>query len=89
MQLKEGIMTYRELSIWFSLKPDTFTKSRPETKQKKLNKLKKFCDFHLEGKKIIIDRIYIPEYAKAYDVIEENFTKEWGLVIDPITHAAN
>lgn len=86
MQLKQGPISYRDLSLWFGLKPDTFAKSRPETKQKKLNKLKNFCDFHIDGKKIVIDRVYIPEYSKAYDIIEENFTKEWGLVI---TYAAN
>lgn len=89
MQLKQGPISYRDLSLWFGLKPDTFAKSRPETKQKKLNKLKNFCDFHIDGKKIVIDRVYIPEYSKAYDIIEENFTKEWGLVIDPNTYAAN
>lgn len=82
MQLKEGSMSYRELSIWFGLKPDTLSKSRPETKQKKFKKLKNFCDFHLEGKKIIIDRVYIAEYAKAYDFIEEKFDDEWGLIIE-------
>lgn len=89
MQLKEGYMTYRQLSTWFGLKPDAITKGTASAKQKKLDKLKNFCDFHLDGKKIIIDRVYIPEYSKAYDVIEENFTKEWGLVIDPNTYTTN
>lgn len=82
-------MTLKQLSVWFGLKPDTLRNSKPETKARKFDKLKNFCDFHFEGKKLIIDQVRIPEYAKAYDVIEENFDKEWGLVIDPATHQAN
>lgn len=42
-------------------------------KEKKLQKLKLFCDYHLENRKIIIDRVYIPEYAKAFKVFEQHF----------------
>lgn len=30
MQLKQGPISYRDLSLWFGLKPDTFAKSRPK-----------------------------------------------------------
>lgn len=78
MQLKEGKMSWRELSVWFGLKPDTITK-RPSTKEKKLQRLKTFADFHLdEKKKLVIDKVYIPEYSKPFQIIEEEFPKRWG-----------
>lgn len=89
MELKEGHMTLRELSVWFGLKPETISNSRPSAKQKKLDKLKLFCDYHFDGKKLMIDRVYIPEYTKAYDFIESRFQDEWGLVIDHETRKAN
>lgn len=89
MELKEGSMTLKQLSVWFGLKPDTLRNSKPATKQKKFQKLSHFCDFHFEGKKLYIDRVYIAEYSKAYDVIEEHFENEWGLVVNPATHQAN
>lgn len=87
MWLKEGPMTLRELSMWFGLKPDTISKSSKQAKEKKLQKLHLFCDYHLEGKKIIIDRVIIPEYTKAFDVFEEKFEDEWGYIVDKSTHA--
>lgn len=89
MELKEGPMTLKELSLWFGLKPDTLRNSKPEAKARKFKKLENFCRFHFEGKKLIIDQVYIAEYSKAYNIIEENFDKEWGLVIDPETRQAN
>lgn len=86
MQLKEGPMSYRELSMWFGLKPDTITSGTKSAREKKLQKLSLFCDYHLEGKKIIVDRVMIPEYTKALDVFEEKFSEEWGYVVDPETH---
>ena len=35
MELKEGYMSLRDLSLWFGLKPDTFKNSRSETKEKR------------------------------------------------------
>lgn len=86
MQLTEGPMTLRDLSIWFGLKPDTLAKSRSTTKEKKFQKLRLFCDFHFEGKKLIIDEVFIPEYTKAFSVFEEEFPKEWGYIVDEKTH---
>lgn len=81
MILKPGPMTMRELSVWFGLKPDSINKN-PKSKKKKLKKLENFCLFHFEGKKLIIDQVYIPEFSSAYECVEENFVKEWGLVVD-------
>lgn len=89
MQLHEGYMSLKDLSIWFGLKPNTLRNSSFEAKQKKIEKLKNFCDFHFENNKLYIDTIYISEYSKAYDVIEKNYLKEWGLVIDPQTRQVN
>jgi hypothetical protein len=75
-ELKEGRMTYRELSVWFGMKPDSLSKN-PKTKKKKMEILKRFADYHVEGRCLYIDAIKIPEFSKAYDIIEENFDIEW------------
>ena len=80
MELQEGKMSIKDLSIWFGLKPDTLGKARPQTKQKKYELLKTFADYHFEGKSIIIDRVIIPEYNKALNIIEEEFPKRWGII---------
>lgn len=89
LKLKEGTISYRDLSLWFGLQPDNFAKSRPATKEKRLRKLSHFCDFHFEGKKLFIDKVHIAEYSSAYDTIEENFSREWGKVVDPGTRQIN
>lgn len=86
MELKQGFMTFRELSTWFGLKPDAITKGSTRAREKKLEKLKLFCDYHLEGKRIHIDRVMIPEYTKALDVFENKFCDEWGYIVDKKTH---
>lgn len=86
MQLKKGYITLKELSVWFGLKPETLPNSKKATKEKKLQKLHLFCDYHLEGRRIYIDEVFIPEYTKAFDVFEENFDKEWGYIVDKNTH---
>lgn len=76
-QLKLGPMSWRELSIWFGLKPDSLAK-HPKSKEKKMRALIGFADFHLDEKgKVIIDEIYTPEYNKAYEIIERNFENTW------------
>ena len=46
MELKEGFMTLKELSIWFGLKPDTIGKSKPSSK-KKIQTFKNLCGVSL------------------------------------------
>lgn len=73
-------MTWRELSIWFGLQPDSLSKHQ-STKEKKLQKLKTFADFHIDEKgKLIIDRVIIPEYSKPFQIIEQEFPKRWGII---------
>ena len=82
MALKAGKITLRELSIWFGLKPDTLVKSRKSTKEKKLEILKNYCDYHFERRNLIIDKVYYPNYTKAFEIIEEEVPKRWGIVKD-------
>lgn len=86
MQLKEGPMSLRDLSVWFGLKPETISNSSKAAKEKKLQRLRLFCDYHMEGRRIYIDQVFIPEYTKAFDIFETNFDKEWGYIIDDKTH---
>lgn len=82
MELKKGKMSWRELSIWFGLKPDSLAK-HPKTKENKLQKLEVFADFHLDEKgKLIIDKVHIPEYSKPLEAIEKEFLKRWGNIKD-------
>lgn len=82
MELHEGPIMLKDLSIWFGLKPDTLAKSRPGTRDKKLKVLNGFADWHYEGKKIIIDKVKVSIYSKAYEIIEKEAPKEWGNVRD-------
>lgn len=78
MELKEGKMTIRELSLWFGLKPDTISNGSKSAREKKFNLLKTYADYHMEGTKIVIDRVKYPVYSKAFEIIEEEFPKRWG-----------
>lgn len=78
MELKEGPIKIKDLSVWFGMKPDTLGKSKPTARQKKLEVLKGFADYHFEGKKLIIDRVKIATYSKAYEFIEAHFQTESG-----------
>ena len=75
--LKLGKITMRELSTWFGLKPDSLSKN-PKSKEKKLRALTGYAAFHFDGKSLIIDEIFIPEFNKAFDLIEKEFLKYWG-----------
>lgn len=89
-QLKLGKISWRELSTWFGLKPDSLTKSSATIRQKKLKILKAYAKYHLDEKgKIVIDEIYEPVYSKAYDIIAQEYRKEWGKVRDIETGKIN
>ena len=76
-RLKLGKMTMRELSTWFGLKPDSLSKN-PKSKEKKLKALTGYANYHFEGKALIIDEIFIPEFNTAYDLVGKEFLKYWG-----------
>lgn len=84
-ELHLGHVTYRELSEWFGYShPDGFSRASRISKEKKFKILSAYADFHLEnnGKKLYIDKIKYPIYSKAFDIIEEEFPKRWGKIIN-------
>lgn len=85
MLLEEGPMSWKDLSIWFGLNPSTLSK-HPKSKEKKLKILEGFADYHLEGKKLIIDKVKIPEYSKAYEFIDTHYMDEWGKIVDKVNY---
>lgn len=87
-ELKLGKMTMRELSVWFGLSPDSLSKHE-SSKQKKLQILKNFADYHFEGRFLYIDKIHTPTYSKAYEIIEKEFDNTWGKIIEPDTQQVN
>lgn len=85
MELKEGKITLQELADWFGIALITLKK----TKEKKLELLKSYADYHLEGRTIVIDKVYIPVYSKAYIFIKGKFPEEWSKTgLDTCAHVA-
>lgn len=75
-QLHLGWVTLKELAEWFGIAESTMKKK--SCKEKRLQLLKSFADYHMEGKKVYIDKIHIDTYSKAYDVIKEKFPSTWS-----------
>ena len=61
LQLTEGKTTLRFISQWFGLHPQTISKGG-KSREKYLQKLKYYCDYHFEKNRIVIDKVFIPEY---------------------------
>lgn len=80
MELKVGKMTLRELSLWFGLKPDTISNCKKTTRERKFKILSNYCDYHFEGRSLFIDKIYYSVYTKAFEIIEEEFPRRWGII---------
>lgn len=74
-QLKLGKITLEELADWFGIASSTIRAK--SAKEKKLEILKSFADYHIKGRTIYIDKIYIPEYNKAFHVIKSKLPEEW------------
>lgn len=76
--LQEGKYLNKDLAEWFGISANSFNK----TKDKKLEELKDFADYHLEGKRVVIDKVIIGEYSKkgsqAYQKIKEQVDKIWN-----------
>lgn len=89
MELQKGPIKIKDLSLWFGMQPETFSKSSAAAKEKKYHILSGYADYHFEGKKLYIDEVYIAEYCSAMTIAEAEFEKNWGLVIDQKTHQAN
>lgn len=88
MELKTGKITMKDLSIWFGLSPNTLN-NNPKSKAKKLEILKSYAEYHFEDKNLIIDKVLMPEYSKAYETIEKEFPNRWGVIRDKETNQIN
>lgn len=94
-ELKEGKITLKELADWFEVTYSTMKR----TKEKKLQTLKAFADYHLEpcgktGKKsnIIIDKVHCPVYSSAYEEVKKLKPKYWdthGTGVDTASRVGN
>lgn len=95
IQLEEGKITLKELAELFGVAESTMWRS----KEKKLQTLKAFADYHLEpcgktGKKfnIIIDKVLCPEYSSAYEEVKKLKPKYWdthGTGVDTAARVGN
>lgn len=78
MELKEGKISNKDLAEWFGVSSTTFN----HAKEKKLEELKYFAHFHLEGKKVIIDKVLNPIYSKqgskAYQMVKDKVDEFWS-----------
>lgn len=78
MELHTGKYLNKDLAEWFGISQGSFNTK----KEKKLEELKDFADFHLEGKKVVIDKVLIPIYSKrgsdAYQKIKEKIDEVWS-----------
>lgn len=94
-ELKEGKITLKELAEWFEI---SYGRIR-HSKEKKLQTLKAFADYHLEpcgktGKKfnIIIDKVHCPIYSSAYEEVKKLKPKYWdthGTGVDTAARVGN
>lgn len=78
MELQIGKITNKDLAEWMGITANTFNKN----KEKYLKELENFAVFHLEGKKIIIEKIINPVFSrrgsKAYQMIRDKVDEFWS-----------
>ena len=82
IELQEGKLLLSDLSCWFGLAPTTLGKSSPKAKEKKMKILATYADYHFEGRSIIIDKVHCAVYSKARAIVEKEFPKKWGIILD-------
>lgn len=82
LELQEGKLLLQDLSCWFGLAPATLGKSSPKAKEKKMKTLASYADYHFEGRSIIIDKVHCSVYSKARAIVEKEFPKKWGIILD-------
>ena len=79
-KLVTGKITYKELADWFGLAATSL--KNKATKKKRLEELKHFADYHMEGNKVVIDEVYIEEYSKqgskAFQMVRDELDKAWS-----------
>ena len=87
--LKLGRLSYSDLAKWLGISPNSIWKKK--TKERSLNKLKLYANYHLEknesGKReyIVIDEIFIDVYSKTMDIV----IKETDANLEPIDTGAH
>lgn len=76
MILEEKKYKIKELAEWFQTSPENFSKYR----EKKLEELRKYCDFIDKGRQgIVVTRVHTPEYmGKTRKLVESMFKEAWG-----------
>lgn len=75
-QLVEGSkITLEDLADWFGISYSTIRQKT--NKEKKLRILSSYADFHFDKKLIVIDKVYIDTYCKAYAFIKEKLPQTW------------
>ena len=61
MEIRKGDkLTLKDLAVFFNISYSTIK----HTKEKRLQLFNSFCDYHLEGKKIVIDEVIFSTYEK-------------------------
>lgn len=77
MELQIGKITNKDLAEWMGITANTLNKN----KEKYLKELKNFADFHLDGKKVVIDNVINPVFSKqgseAYQKVRDKVDKVW------------
>lgn len=78
IKLHTGLWTNKEFAEWKGVKQTTIKNH----KQKQLEELKEFADFHTEGRKVIIDKVkvdtYQPRRRKNINTIKERIPSTWA-----------
>ena len=78
MELTLGEKSNADLAKWFGISSQSFS----QTKKRKLEELKNFAKFHIQGRKVIIDEIIEAEYykptSKNYTKVKEKVDPTWS-----------
>lgn len=94
-ELKEGKISYKELADWFGMSYSTIR--RPTTKEKRLNILKCYADYHIEATKsgkqtyVVIDKVKESVYTAVKERYED-WESTWdvnGDGVDTVKNASN
>lgn len=77
LELVEGqLMSNNDLAEWFQIKPGSFR----NTKAKKLEELKKYAEYEIQGTKVLIVKVIEPKFVKRkdYSIVKEEFTQVYN-----------
>lgn len=77
LELVEGqLMSNNDLAEWFQIKPGSFR----NTKAKKLEELKKYAEYEIQGSKVLITKVIESKFIKRkdYSIVKEEFTQVYN-----------